>query len=136
VTVRRLGAVLLVLAGCGGDDDDGGGDAAASSSSSTPSTAASGYEATAVGGFPADTIRAALDDLGREPDVVVSGVNSGQNLGQLTEVSGTVGAARVAAARGIPALAVSAQLGGPDDGTATAQALAWIEDPVSELEGS
>jgi 5'-nucleotidase len=97
-------------------------------------TTASGYAATAVDGFPADTIRAALDDLGVEPDLVVSGVNRGQNLGKLTDVSGTVGAARAAAARGIPALAVSAGLADPPDyATATAQALSWLEEHRDEL---
>lgn len=70
-------------------------------------TTASGYTATAVTGFPADTITAALDQLGVKPNVVMSGINVGQNMGTLTNLSGTVGAAKAAAARGIPALAIS-----------------------------
>lgn len=97
-------------------------------------TTASGYEATAVDGYPADTVRVALEDLGLEPDFVVSGVNRGQNLGLVTDVSGTVGAAKEAAARGVPALAVSAGLAdAPDYSTAVAQALSWIEDHRDEL---
>ena len=71
---------------------------------------ASGVDGTAVRGFPADTIGVALDELGLEPDIVVSGVNIGQNVGPLAYVSGTVGAAREAVRRGIPAIAGSAGL--------------------------
>lgn len=72
-----------------------------------PATTASGVPATAVEGYPADTIRVALDDLKLRPTLVVSGINKGQNLGPIVNISGTVGAARAAAQRGIPALAVS-----------------------------
>ena len=71
---------------------------------------ASGVQGTAVQGFPADTIAVALDELGLEPDLVVSGVNTGQNVGPLAYLSGTVGAARAAVRRGIPAIAGSAGL--------------------------
>lgn len=74
-------------------------------------TTASGIPATAVDGYPADTIRYALDTKHVRPDVVVAGIHAGQNLGSLTEVSGTVGAARAAADRGIPAIAASQGLG-------------------------
>ena len=71
---------------------------------------ASGVEGTAVEGFPADTIGVAIDELGLEPDLVVSGVNTGQNVGPFAWVSGTVGAGRAAVRRGIPAIAGSAGL--------------------------
>jgi len=74
------------------------------------SATASGIKGTAVDGFPADTIAVALDELGLEPDLVVSGINTGQNVGPLAYVSGTVGAARAAVRRGIPAIAGSAGL--------------------------
>lgn len=67
----------------------------------------SGYPATAVDGFPADAVRYALETMNVKPDVVVSGINAGQNLGPITDVSGTVGAAKAAASRGIPAIAAS-----------------------------
>jgi 5'-nucleotidase len=70
----------------------------------------SGVAGTAVQGFPADTIAVALDELGLDPDLVVSGINIGQNVGPLAYVSGTVGAGRVAVRRGIPAIAGSAGL--------------------------
>jgi 5'-nucleotidase len=75
----------------------------------TPSTTASGFAAKAVAGYPADTIIWAIDDHGvaQRPNLVVSGINFGQNIGPLSMLSGTVGAAETAVARGIPALAVS-----------------------------
>ena len=89
---------------------------------------ASGYAAKAVTGFPADTIRAALDDLHLTPDLVVSGINIGQNLGPVADDSGTVGAARAAAARGIPAIAASQGLGkkGFDFPSGTTYVLDWV----------
>ncbi|OFW06629.1 MAG: 5'/3'-nucleotidase SurE [Acidobacteria bacterium RIFCSPLOWO2_02_FULL_67_36] len=42
-----------------------------------------------------------------KPDLVVSGINRGYNLGMVTYVSGTAGAAREAALMGIPAIASS-----------------------------
>jgi 5'-nucleotidase len=75
----------------------------------TDATTASGYPAKAVAGYPADTIIWAIDDHGisQKPDLVVSGINFGENIGPLASPSGTVGAAQTALARGIPALAVS-----------------------------
>jgi 5'-nucleotidase len=75
----------------------------------TDAKTASGYPAKAVAGYPADTVIWAIDQKGISfrPDLVVSGINFGQNIGPLADLSGTVGAARAALARGIPALAVS-----------------------------
>jgi 5'-nucleotidase len=92
-----------------------------------PATTASGYRATAVQGTPADTITAALDQLGVKPNVVMSGINFGQNMGTLTDMSGTVGAARAGAMRGIPALAVSQGVGdSPQYSSAAKLAVAWL----------
>ncbi len=75
----------------------------------TDVTTLSGYPATAVDGFPADSVLWALDQGGIDfiPDLVISGTNEGQNLGPFVDVSGTVGNARVAARRNIPAIAIS-----------------------------
>jgi 5'-nucleotidase len=89
---------------------------------------ASGYPATAVDGFPADAVTTALEDMGLEPHVVVSGINEGQNIGQLVDVSGTVGAARAAVAGGIPSLAVSSGLEGYDYAAAVPLVLDWVEE--------
>ena len=62
----------------------------------------------AVGGTPAQTVQhAVLEILPRQPDLVVSCINYGENVGPGVTVSGTVGAALEAASLGIPALAVS-----------------------------
>lgn len=66
----------------------------------------------AVDGTPADCVYIALHARGRvlprTPDVVVSGLNHGLNLGQDVFYSGTVAAAREGALQGIPSLATSA----------------------------
>jgi len=65
-----------------------------------------------IDGTPADCVYVALHGktriLPRWPDAVVSGVNHGVNLGDDVFYSGTVAAAREAALKGIPSLAVSA----------------------------
>jgi 5'-nucleotidase len=61
-----------------------------------------------VGGTPAQAILHAICEiLPQPPDLVVSGINYGENLGVGVTVSGTVGAAMEGAGNGIPALAVS-----------------------------
>ena len=61
---------------------------------------------------PATCVSLALENLLSEtPDIVVSGSNHGENLGLVTYYSGTVGAAREAAFKGIPSIAVSVQAG-------------------------
>lgn len=62
----------------------------------------------AVDGTPTDSIIIGLKKLLPEPpDVVVSGINCGANLGENVYYSGTVGAAMEATIHGIPAIAVS-----------------------------
>jgi len=62
----------------------------------------------AVGGAPAQAVQHALLELmPRRPDLVVSGINYGENLGSGVTVSGTVGAALEGSAAGVPSLAVS-----------------------------
>lgn len=92
-------------------------------------TTASGYPAVAVNGFPADSVLHALRVLGENPDLVVSGINAGQNLGPVVDLSGTVGAARTAARQGVPAVAASQGLGSPPDyPSGVAALLDWLED--------
>ncbi|APR77219.1 5-nucleotidase SurE [Minicystis rosea] len=66
-------------------------------------------------GTPADCVYVALHSgtrvLPRRPDLVVSGMNHGLNLGVDVFYSGTVAAAREAALRGLPSIAVSADSG-------------------------
>jgi len=64
-----------------------------------------------IDGTPADCIYLALFErrfLPRRPDVVLSGINHGPNIGTSVFYSGTVAGAREAAMRGIPAIAFSA----------------------------
>ena len=113
--------------GSGGKVTDG-------SVSASGATTLGGYPATAVDGFPADAVAVALGESGPQPDVVVSGVNDGANLGPLTAVSGTVGAARAAAQAGIPALAVSQGKGSPADFANGARlAVLWVEQHREQL---
>lgn len=69
----------------------------------------------ALDGTPADCVYVALNSgervLPRLPDLVVSGMNHGLNLSHDVFYSGTVAAAREAALRGIPSMAVSADIG-------------------------
>jgi 5'-nucleotidase len=100
----------------------------------TTATTATGYPATAVNGFPADSVNYGLDHVVKKtPNVVVTGANEGQNLGGFTDTSGTVGAARAAVARGISALAVSANISEPDYETAARLAAKWVTDHRAEL---
>jgi 5'-nucleotidase len=61
-----------------------------------------------VNGTPADCVHIALSGLlGYRPDLVVSGINNGANMGDDTIYSGTVGAAMEGYLFGIPAIAFS-----------------------------
>ena len=62
-----------------------------------------------VSGFPADAVRFGIREFGGERgfDLVVSGINRGSNVGHVSHVSGTVGAAMEAIYQGVPGLAVS-----------------------------
>ena len=70
----------------------------------------------AISARPATCLSLALESLLTDPpDIVVSGSNYGANLGLVTYYSGAVGAAREAAFRGIPSIAVSVQVGSQMD---------------------
>lgn len=97
-----------------------------------------GYPATAVDGCPADAVNYALDNIypaDDPPDVVLSGINDQQNVGNippngfLSQTSGTIGAAKTAAQRGVPALASSAGVGAVVDFPAgVAEVLLWLSE--------
>lgn len=64
----------------------------------------------AVDGTPADCVKLAVAEfLGHTPDLVVSGINPGANVGVNIHYSGTLAAAREATLYGIPAMAISIQ---------------------------
>jgi 5'-nucleotidase len=83
-----------------------------------------GSVAHATDGTPVDCVRlAALGMLGRPPDMVVSGINIGLNLGDDVTYSGTVAAALEGVLLGVPSIAVSQQVGG-----------AWSDDLVEAMD--
>lgn len=69
------------------------------------------WTAYAIGGTPAQAVMYALLDLMPQlPDLVVSGINYGENVGSGSAISGTIGAALEGASFGVPSLAVSLQI--------------------------
>ncbi|MFN0116243.1 MAG: 5'/3'-nucleotidase SurE [Paracoccaceae bacterium] len=67
----------------------------------------------AAEGSPADCVLAGIYDVlqGGRPDLVLSGVNRGNNAGENVLYSGTVGGAMEAALQGLPAIALSQFMG-------------------------
>lgn len=67
----------------------------------------------AAEGSPADCVLAGLYDVmtDKRPDLVLSGVNRGNNSGENTLYSGTIGGAMEAALQGLPAIALSQYMG-------------------------
>jgi len=84
----------------------------------------------AIDGTPVDCVYLALHHLvPRRPDLCLSGINNGFNLGSDVFYSGTVGAAVEAALRGVPAVAVSLERQSPPDFShASAFAAALVRD--------
>ncbi len=85
-----------------------------------------GIVAYGVDGFPADAVALALYGLMADdpPDLVISGVNGGPNLAGDWNFSGTIGAPRMAAFFGVPAIAVSGY--SADDPAALPAIAGWI----------
>jgi 5'-nucleotidase len=80
-------------------------------------TLPNGLKAIGLSATPATTVNIAMRNIVKPlPDLVVSGINRGYNLGLSAYLSGTVGAAREAAIHGVPAIATSlAEAGAPKD---------------------
>jgi 5'-nucleotidase len=92
-----------------------------------------GIKATAVSATPVTVVKVALTTLmAQKPDLVVSGVNRGYNLGTSTYESGTVSAAREATLEGIPAIASSMDEKGDPDYAAAAKVTAQLAALVKE----
>jgi len=69
-----------------------------------------------VNSFPVTSVKYGLSNLSSKffdgpPDIVLTGPNVGNNLGIVTQVSGTLGAAAEAVKQGIPAIAFSGATG-------------------------
>jgi 5'-nucleotidase len=95
----------------------------------------------ATEGTPVDCVRfAALGLVESPPDLIVSGINHGSNLGDDITYSGTVAAAREGVVLGIPAIAVSQQSDRgtmdfrPGDRFDFAHAAAFVAHLVEQLE--
>ena len=80
-------------------------------------TLPNGLKAIGLTATPASTVNVAIRNIVMpKPDLVVSGINRGYNLGFSAYLSGTVGAAREGAMHGVPAIATSlAEAGAPRD---------------------
>lgn len=67
-----------------------------------------GVQAYQLDGSPVDCVKVALDHiLESKPDLIISGINAGANVGQDIYYSGTIGASREAVLYGLPAIAIS-----------------------------
>lgn len=92
-----------------------------------------------VTGTPTDAVLMALGHLieGEKPDLVLSGVNRGANLGEDVTYSGTVSAAMEGALAGVPAIALSQVYAreGMGDSVPFAVAESWGERVLRPLLG-
>jgi 5'/3'-nucleotidase len=94
----------------------------------------------ATDGTPVDCVRfAELGLVGRRPDLIVSGINHGANLGDDITYSGTVAAAFEGIVLGIPAVAISQQSSGGGMGYVSGQfefgvAATFLAQLVAELQ--
>jgi 5'-nucleotidase len=85
-----------------------------------------GFIAYATDGTPVDCVRFAdLGLVGERPDLIISGINHGSNLGDDITYSGTVAAALEGIVLGIPAIAISQQ--------GSAQEMGFIAGPQFEF---
>jgi 5'-nucleotidase len=127
--LAAVDGVEVTVVAPAGQQSGTGGNATDGPLTSSPQKLLSGFDATAVDGFPADAIRVAFEDMGLEPDAVISGINQGQNLGPVVDASGTVGAARAAVRKGVPALAVSQGRGNElDYDVAARMVVDWVNE--------
>jgi 5'-nucleotidase len=90
-------------------------------------------EGIAVNGTPADCVKlGVLELLELRPDLVVSGINPGANVGININYSGTVSAAREAALFGLPAIAVSMEGNNPNHLSGIARFIEQLAEHVLE----
>lgn len=97
-----------------------------------------GNQVWSVAGRPADAVRLGIGHILKDtpPDIVVSGINFGQNVGQDVMISGTVGAAVTALQLGFPAIAASAEIDFNEAATgfpSTLTTFPWAAAVIAEL---
>ena len=96
-----------------------------------PTTLADGSDALVSSGSPSDCVALALLGLfERKPDLVVSGINEGANVGHDLTYSGTVAAAMESVSGGITAIAVSLDSYEAEDFGAAARFVAYLTRQV------
>ena len=100
-----------------------------------PLEAQYGIQAISITGTPADTVKLYVEGIIRRekslmPDVVISGINDGSNLGTDILYSGTVGAAAEGLVQGMDSLAVSLEYNAGYDFSVVAECVA---DRLPEL---
>jgi 5'-nucleotidase len=100
-----------------------------------PWTAIAGSLAWSVMATPATTVQIALTAVLAEdpPDLVVSGINLGENVGRSAWYSGTVGAAREAVFAGVGSIAVSLELDWDDPQPDFPGAARWVAPLVAAV---
>jgi len=101
----------------------------------TPHPPIHGATSWAVAATPATAVKVGLTALLEDdpPDIVVSGINNGENVGRAPWYSGTIGAAREAALDGLPAIAVSLQIDWADPKPDFAAAARWSKPIVDAV---
>jgi 5'-nucleotidase len=90
----------------------------------------------AVDGTPTDAVLLGINHVmkGRKPDLVLSGVNRGANLGEDVTYSGTVAAAMEATILGVPSIAFS-QYYSPDHPVRWSTAEHWAPEIIRRVTG-
>ena len=87
-----------------------------------------------VDGTPTDSVHLALTGLlNKEPDLVVSGINAGANMGDDVLYSGTIAAAMEGRHLGLPAIAVSMDSYTPEYYETAAKAVAQLLQGLSQF---
>ncbi len=94
-----------------------------------------GFRTWSVDATPATTARVGLSVVlaDNPPDLVISGINKGENVGRIAWYSGTVGAAREAVLAGFTSMAVSLQLNWADPHPAFEDAARWVMPIIQAL---
>lgn len=100
-----------------------------------PHAEVGGAPAWAVDATPATTVRVGIDTVLAEdrPDIVLSGINRGENVGLSDWYSGTLGAAREATVLGVPAIAFSLGLDWGDPHPDFTAAARWVKPLVDAV---
>jgi len=100
-----------------------------------PHAAVSGCAAWSVEATPATTTRIGVSALLADdpPDLIVSGINRGENIGRAAWYSGTIGGAREAILAGFPSVAFSLALNWQDPQPDFVAAARWVKPVVDAL---